>query len=87
MAEGLIVGSSPGRVRRRGSGSALIEKLLHVARESTGMEVAWMSTFRDGEQVFEALSGDAEAIGLTEGATGALAGSYCTRVLDGRLPT
>lgn len=70
---------------RRGSTGVLIETLLQVAREATGMEVAWLSAFRDGEQVFDVLSGDAAVVGLSPGASHPLEGSYCVRVLDGRL--
>ena len=70
---------------RREPTSVLIETLLQVAREATGMDVAWLSTFRDGEQVFDALSGEAGAFGLAPGASRPLGDSYCVRVLDGRL--
>ena len=66
--------------------SGLIGKLLHVAQEATGMDVAWVSSFRDGAQVFEVLSGDVARFGLVPGAASPLKGSYCVRVLDGRMP-
>jgi diguanylate cyclase (GGDEF)-like protein/PAS domain S-box-containing protein len=64
----------------------LIQSLLSVLRRRLGLATAWLSTFRDGEQVFEVLDGDAEALGLTAGARSPLSGSYCVRVIDGRLP-
>lgn len=66
--------------------SALIEKLLHVAQEATGMDVAWMSSFRGEAQVFDVLAGDTKRFGLAPGASSPLEGSYCVRVLDGRIP-
>ena len=78
-------GTPPSGMQCSPATSALIEKLLHVAREATHMEVAWMSSFGGGAQVFEVLSGKAERFGLAAGSSTPLDGSYCVRVLDGRL--
>lgn len=65
----------------------LIRTMLSVLRRRLGLETAWLSSFRDDVQVFEVLDGNAEAIGLSCGAGASLAGSYCVRVIDGRLPS
>jgi len=65
----------------------LVRTLLGVLRARLGLDTAWLASFRDGMQVFEVIDGDADAIGLTAGARSSLAGSYCVRVVDGRLPS
>lgn len=64
----------------------LVRTLLGVLRSRLGLDTAWLSCFRDGMQVFEVLDGDAEALGLSSGERSSLSGSYCVRVIDGRLP-
>ncbi|WP_425005437.1 EAL domain-containing protein [Mycolicibacterium sp. S3B2] len=65
----------------------LIRTMLSVLRRRLGLETAWLSSFRDDVQVFEVLDGNPEAMGLSCGAVASLAGSYCVRVIDGRLPS
>ena len=65
----------------------LIRTMLSVLRRRLGLETAWLSSFRDDVQVFEVLDGNPEAMGLSRGAGASLAGSYCVRVIDGRLPS
>ena len=65
----------------------LIRTLLSVLRSRLGLDTAWLSTFNDGSLVFEVLDGDAEALGLSPGTRLSLSGSYCVRVVDGRLPS
>ena len=64
----------------------LIGTLLGFLRRRLGLDTAWLSSFRDGMQVFEVLDGDTGAVGLSCGDRLSLAGSYCLRVVDGRLP-
>jgi len=64
----------------------LVRSLLGVLRIRLGLDTAWLSTFRDGMQVFEVLEGDSDAIGLSSGDRARLSDSYCVRVIDGRLP-
>lgn len=61
--------------------------LLAFLRRRLGLEVAWLSSFGGGDQVFELLDGDAQAIGLSPGDRLGLSASYCMRVIDGRLPS
>lgn len=65
----------------------LIRTLLSVLRSRLGLDTAWLSTFNDGSLVYEVLDGDAEALGLSPGSRLSLLGSYCVRVVDGRLPS
>ena len=85
MASDVGEATPPHRMQCSPETSALIEKLLHVARQATHMDVAWVSSFGDGFQVFEVLAGRAERFGLTVGRSVLLDGSYCVRALDGRL--
>ncbi|MGZ4689143.1 MAG: EAL domain-containing protein [Acidimicrobiia bacterium] len=62
-------------------------KLLELARAKVQMELAWVSTFHDGQQIFEAVAGDAASFGLAPGHASPLEGSYCARVVDGRRPS
>lgn len=63
-----------------------VRTLLRVLRHRLGLDAAWLSSFSGGDQVFEVLDGDAEALGLSPGDRVSLSGSYCIRVIDGRLP-
>ncbi|MCV7174181.1 EAL domain-containing protein [Mycolicibacterium sphagni] len=64
----------------------LVRTLLGLLRSQLGLDTAWLSSFRDGVQVFEVLDGDALAVNLSSGDRASLADSYCVRVVDGRLP-
>ncbi len=66
--------------------AALVRQILGIARHRLGVELTWMSRFEDGQQVFTVLDGDADGFGLTPGDSSPLEGSFCIRVLDGRLP-
>ncbi|CAN5677989.1 hypothetical protein BH09ACT8_BH09ACT8_40430 [soil metagenome] len=65
----------------------LIRTLLSVLRSRLGLDTAWLSMFSDGALVFEVLDGDADALGISAGTRLPLSGSYCVRVIDGRLPS
>lgn len=64
----------------------LVRTILGFLRTRFGLETAWLARFRDGMQEFEVLDGDAEALGLSPSERASLSGSYCVRVIDGRLP-
>ncbi|MGB3735155.1 MAG: EAL domain-containing protein [Ilumatobacter sp.] len=63
-----------------------VEALLNIVRRQLGMDLAWMSSFEDGQQIFDAMAGESERFGLAVGDSGDLQESFCLRVLDGRLP-
>lgn len=64
----------------------MVRRLLDVARVRTGMEIAWVSRFGETDQELTVVSEDGSCT-IAEGTTTPVAGSYCTRVLDGRLPS
>ncbi|MCG2578055.1 EAL domain-containing protein [Dechloromonas sp. XY25] len=51
-----------------------------------GMEVAFISEFKDGRRVFRYVDSQEGAVPLCVGASDPLEESYCQRVTDGRLP-
>ena len=62
-----------------------IQRILDVARSIAGFDVAWLSRFEQDRQVFTAVSAE-PGLGPRAGMSTASDGSYCVRVLDGRLP-
>jgi HD-GYP domain-containing protein (c-di-GMP phosphodiesterase class II) len=64
-----------------------MERVLVAAREMLDMEVAFVAEFADEQMVFRALGGDAESFGWREGADLPLEGTYCRRLVEGRLPS
>lgn len=62
-----------------------IERVLELARSQLEMEVSFVARFENGTETLRAVAGDADSFGLVEGATYPLDGSYCGRVVDGRL--
>ncbi len=63
-----------------------LQRVLDLARTQLDMDVAWLSDFRDGQQVITAASGDLSLLGLQVGEGSDLARSYCVRVAAGTLP-
>jgi EAL domain-containing protein (putative c-di-GMP-specific phosphodiesterase class I) len=63
-----------------------VQQLLHAVRTQLGMDVAWTSEFVGTEQVFRFVDAAPGADGPKVGESSPLSGSYCARVLDGRLP-
>ncbi len=64
-----------------------IERTLALAREALGMDVAFVSKFEEDRMEFRALEGDAGSFGWQEGGGVPLEGTFCKRVVDGRLPS
>ncbi|MGY2065023.1 sensor domain-containing phosphodiesterase [Blastococcus sp. SYSU DS0619] len=60
--------------------------LLDAARTRLGMEIAWVSLFREGNQLITSITGALDAMNVQEGMSTPLEGSYCVRVLSGQLP-
>ncbi|MBM9467798.1 sensor domain-containing phosphodiesterase [Nakamurella leprariae] len=65
---------------------AAVTRVLTLARSRLGMDLAWFSSTIDGDQVVEVLDGRTELFGVRQGDRLALDGSYCIRVLAGKLP-
>ncbi|HEX8432738.1 MAG TPA: EAL domain-containing protein [Longimicrobium sp.] len=61
-------------------------RYLTLAREALGMDVAWLSEYTGESQVLRALEGETGPFDIEEGSAFAWEGSYCARVIDGRLP-
>ena len=66
--------------------SLTLQKILSETAKSMDMEVAFVAEFADDQLVFRGLGGDATSFGWEEGGGIPLEGSYCKRVIDGRLP-
>jgi EAL domain-containing protein (putative c-di-GMP-specific phosphodiesterase class I) len=62
------------------------QRVLELARIHLGMDVAWSSRFVGADQVFTHVSADTGVPAPPPGSSTPAAGSYCVRVLDGRLP-
>lgn len=62
-------------------------RVLAIARDELGMELAYLTEFVGEDQVIRHVVGDPSPFGLTPGARVRLAGSYCQRVVDGELDT
>jgi EAL domain-containing protein (putative c-di-GMP-specific phosphodiesterase class I) len=65
---------------------AWLHRVLDAARTRLGMDVAWMSTFTESTQHIRAATGELDAMHVHEGMEPSLEGSFCVRVLSGRLP-
>lgn len=63
-----------------------VERILAMARSHLDMDVAFVSEWIDGQQVFRHLDGMNETFDMSVDAGRPLEGSYCVRVMDGRLP-
>ena len=66
--------------------TAYIEGLVEAAREHLGLDIAYVSEFVDGRQVFQVVEGDGSTFGIEEGGSVALPETYCMRMLDGQIP-
>jgi GAF domain-containing protein len=65
--------------------SDVVQRILAAAREHLGMDLAFISEFARGEQVYRRLDGDAASFGVREGDSLVLDDTFCQRVLDGTL--
>jgi hypothetical protein len=63
-----------------------VERTLAMARETLGMDVAFVSEFTEERMEFRALEGDAGSFGWQEGGGVPLDGTFCKRVVNGTLP-
>jgi EAL domain-containing protein (putative c-di-GMP-specific phosphodiesterase class I) len=67
--------------------SASTTRVLRMARQHLGMELAWLSSMSQGTYQWRTFDGDPAPFGLSEGYTMGVPETYCARVLDGRLPS
>jgi EAL domain-containing protein (putative c-di-GMP-specific phosphodiesterase class I) len=63
-----------------------LDRIVELAREHLDMDLAYVSAFTGGKQVYEALSGDAESFGAALGDGPALETTYCARMVVGEIP-
>jgi EAL domain-containing protein (putative c-di-GMP-specific phosphodiesterase class I) len=63
-----------------------IERILALARNQLGMDVAFVSAIEQGLEHIRAVDGDAESFGLDGAIAIPLEESYCNRMIKGRLP-
>jgi response regulator RpfG family c-di-GMP phosphodiesterase len=63
-----------------------VEGAVDAVREFLGMEVAFIGRFTADSEVFEAVRGESESFGFSDGHAIALEQTYCQRILIGRLP-
>lgn len=81
MSQGLMGSIEFGDLR------ALIEDVLAIARERTGMEIGWLAEFVGDQQIFRVVAGDTAAWALNDDDVILGADAYCQRMLDGRIPS
>lgn len=66
--------------------SDVVERALTAARERLDMDAAYITTMGSERQTVEAVVGDAQALGLSQGATFPVEQTFCIRVLRGDMP-
>lgn len=64
----------------------IISEALHSVRNLLGMQVAFVSEFRDGARIFRHVDAESNFAAIQVGAWDPLDESYCQRIVDGRLP-
>lgn len=74
------------KVQDPGSVDRLMDELLASARKLFGMDVAFVSEFRDGRRVFRYVDAQKGDDLIRVNGSDPLEESYCQRVVDGRLP-
>lgn len=68
------------------AGEEIVEQALSVAREILGLDLAYMTQFTADDQVYKETAGDAEGFKMKAGGSWPLEGSYCQRMVLGRIP-
>jgi len=63
-----------------------LDRLLQAIRKHMGMDVAFISEFKDGRRFFRQVEIGESALAIKPGDSDPLQESYCQRVVDGRLP-
>lgn len=62
-----------------------LERILVTAREQLGMEIAFVSEFTGGQQVYRVVEGDGGSFSIEEGEGLALEATFCQRLVEGEL--
>lgn len=63
-----------------------VERVLDLARRHLGLDLALLSEFSEGRQVYRARSGDAGSFGCEVGTGTPLTQTYCHLMVTGRIP-
>ncbi|SFO89552.1 EAL domain, c-di-GMP-specific phosphodiesterase class I (or its enzymatically inactive variant) [Geodermatophilus dictyosporus] len=63
-----------------------VHRLLDLARDRLGMDIAWLSVFTEDRQELTRATGDLASMHVAEGMSLPLEESFCVRVLSGQLP-
>jgi EAL domain-containing protein (putative c-di-GMP-specific phosphodiesterase class I) len=63
-----------------------IARALDLARVHLGLDLAFLAQFRDGEEIFRVVEGDADSFGLDEDTALPLDETYCARMVRGEIP-
>jgi GAF domain-containing protein len=63
-----------------------IRHALDLARELLGLEFSYITEFRGDEQLIQGVSGDRISFDMSPGDGYPLDGSYCQRMIDGKIP-
>lgn len=68
------------------SQEGIVYEALHSVRTLLGMEVAFVSEFRDGRRIFRYVDCNRQFSPIQVGGSDPVEETYCQRILDGRLP-
>lgn len=63
-----------------------VERALEIARETLNMDIAYLTEFSAGRQLFAKLAGDADSFHIAAGWSIPLEESYCQRMVSGEVP-
>ena len=63
-----------------------VDHVLEVTRQILGTDFGFISEFRGEEQILRGTAGDGASFEMTSGDGYPLDGSYCQRMVDGRIP-
>ena len=63
-----------------------IDHAIEIARKTLGMDLAYVTQYVDGEQVYRSIAGDGSTFGIGEDDGYPWEGTICHRMLDGRIP-
>ena len=64
----------------------VVERALKIARDVLGMDLAYMTQFTPDDQVYAEVEGDGTSFAMEKGAAYPLEGSYCQRMVLGKIP-
>ncbi len=65
---------------------AVVHRVVELARTHLHMDIAFVSQFIDGRQIYQTITGEAESFGVTAGNGPFLPNTFCSRVVVGELP-